>query len=186
MRVRPSGRLTRYESLGHEAHVRIWTDVEATRGLGSPQRQRRHQTHGDDVLWAAAEPEEPEAQDRENQWHSQSRRLDDETSGWKTFDDVVRLVQRQTHRPSTDFSSAADDGHWVHLMCITSVGGDDTGKRGSGKRNRHAFWSRTRDVDSMDTEPTVGRAAGWITEVIMTCCIHYESGTAVVEIWKSR
>ena len=38
---------------------------------------------------AAAEREEPGAQDREDPWHNQLRRLDDEASGWKAFDDVV-------------------------------------------------------------------------------------------------
>ena len=41
--------------LGHEAHVRIWTDAADTR-VGSP-----HQTHVDKVLVAAAEREEPVA-----------------------------------------------------------------------------------------------------------------------------
>ena len=75
--------------LEHEAHVRLWTDVAAAHGLGSLQRERRHQTHGDEVLYAAAEREESGGQDQEDPWHSQLRRFDDDASGWKTFDDVV-------------------------------------------------------------------------------------------------
>ena len=81
--------------LGHEAQVRIWTDAAAARGLTSPKRERRNQAYGDEVLWAAAEREEPGAQDREDPRHSQSRRLADETSGWETFGDVVRAVEHQ-------------------------------------------------------------------------------------------
>ena len=36
---------------------------------GSPQRERRHQSHGDEVLLASAEREEPGAQDREDPCH---------------------------------------------------------------------------------------------------------------------
>ena len=64
---------------------------------GSSKRERRNQTRGDEVLLAAAEGEKPGAQDREDPRHSQSRRLDDETSGWKTFGNVVRAVEHRTH-----------------------------------------------------------------------------------------
>ena len=62
---------------------------------GSPKRERRNQTRGDEVLMAATEREKRGAQDREDPRHSQSRRLDDETSGWKTFGNVVRAVEHQ-------------------------------------------------------------------------------------------
>ena len=50
--------------LGHEAHV-LDRRCSSTRA-GPPQRERRHQTHGDKVLLAAAEREEPGAQDRKH------------------------------------------------------------------------------------------------------------------------
>ena len=40
---------------------------------GSPQWERRRQTHGNKVLLAAAEREKPGARDREDTWHSQFR-----------------------------------------------------------------------------------------------------------------
>ena len=43
-----------------------------------------NQAYGNEALLAEAEREEPRAQDREDPRHSQSRRLDDETSGWPT------------------------------------------------------------------------------------------------------
>ena len=57
--------------LGHEAHV-LDRRCSSTRA-GPPQRERRHQTHGDKVLLAAAEREEPGAQDRKHPWHGQPR-----------------------------------------------------------------------------------------------------------------
>ena len=71
--------------LGHKAHVRIWTGAAAARWLAPPQRDWRHQTHGDkSTVGCQQKREEPGAQDREDPWHLQSRRLDGETSGWKT------------------------------------------------------------------------------------------------------
>ena len=70
------------EHEAREAHVRIWTDAAAAR-WPDLRRERRHQTDGDKVLLAAAEREEPGTQDREDPWHSRSRRLDDEASGWE-------------------------------------------------------------------------------------------------------
>ena len=97
--------------LGHEGHVRIWTDAAAARGpaLRSGSGAIKHMETK--YFLVAADREEPGPQDREGPWHFQSRRLDDETSGWTTYDDVVRLVEHQTHRRSTKFSSEADDGH---------------------------------------------------------------------------
>ena len=63
--------------LGHEAQVRIWTDCCSASRTGSPKRERRNQTRGDEVLLAAAEREKPRAQDREDPRHGQSRRLVD-------------------------------------------------------------------------------------------------------------
>ena len=87
--VRPSGWLTRYESWARGSRTNPDRCCSSTRA-GSAQREQRHQTHGDEeVLWATADREEPLAQGREDPWHSQPRRLDDEAPGWKTFGDVV-------------------------------------------------------------------------------------------------
>ena len=67
------GLVNTLRELGHEAHVRIWTGAAAARWAGFPQRERPHQTHGDKVLLAAAEGEEPGAQDRQHPWRDQSR-----------------------------------------------------------------------------------------------------------------
>ena len=82
---------------GQQAQVRIWTDVAAARGVSSPKREWRNQSYGNEVLLAPAEREKPGAQDRENPRHSQSRRLDEETSGSETFGDVVRAVEHQAY-----------------------------------------------------------------------------------------
>ena len=81
--------------LGHEAQVRIWTDAAVARGLalrsGSVAIKHMKTKH----IWLQ-QKEKPGARDREDPSHNQSRRLDDETSGWKTFGKVVRAVEHQT------------------------------------------------------------------------------------------
>ena len=89
--------------LGHEAHVRISTDAAAAPGLAL--------RNGSASCLAAAETEKPGAQDRADPWHSQSRGLMKKTPGWKAFDDVVRLVEHQTHQRATEFNSKSDIGH---------------------------------------------------------------------------
>ena len=105
------GLVSTVRELGHEAHVRIWTDAAAAHGLARRSGSGAIRHMETKVLLAEAKREEPGAQDRDDPWYSQSRRLDDEASGWQTFDDVVRLVEHQTHRRSTEFSCEADDRH---------------------------------------------------------------------------
>ena len=129
-----------------------------------PQWERRHQARGDEVLLAA----------RKDQWHSQVRRLDDETSGWKTFDDVVRLVFTSKQiggRPSlvpklamdTEYISRASRA----LAAMTLV--------------RRAFWIRTRDVDRWLQSRLLD--GSWVDNRGYHDLLHpYGSGAAMVKI----
>ena len=62
--------------------------VDTARGLALRSGSGTIKVMETKYFLASAEREEPGAQDREDPRHSQSHRLDDETSGWKTFGDV--------------------------------------------------------------------------------------------------
>ena len=103
--------------LGHEAHVRVWTDAAAARGLA------HWSGSGNQVLLAAAEGREQGAQDREDQKHGKNpadlvtKHLDGKRP---TLLCGLLIVKQQR---TTKLSSQADTGHRIH---ITSLGGDDT------------------------------------------------------------
>ena len=93
---------------GHEAHVRLRTDAAAPSGFALRSGSGAIEHVEARYFWLQQKEMNKEFK-LEDPRYSQFRRLD-ETSGWKTCDDVVRFVEHQTHRRSTEFSSEADIG----------------------------------------------------------------------------
>ena len=82
--------------LGHEAQIRIWTDAAVARGLALRSGSGAIK-HMETKYLRLQQKEKPGAQDREDLRDSHSRRLADETPGWKTFGNFVRVVEHQTY-----------------------------------------------------------------------------------------
>ena len=145
--------------------MRMWTDA-AARGLALRSGERRHQAHGDKVLWAAAEKEEPGALDRKDPWHGQPRCLNDETSGWKTFGDVFCFAEHQTHQRSTkltmdtEYLSRASRALAAMTLVRQAAANEVTVHSGA----EHETWIAEHRIKYC-------ALAGWTNVVIMTCCI---------------
>ena len=134
--------------LGHEAHVRIWTDAVAARGLAlrSGSGAIKHMETKYFCL-AAAERE------------------DDEASGWKTFGDVLKHISgRPSSAPKlameTEYISRASRA----LAAMTLVRQAAASEIAVPSGAEYETWIDEHRINCW-------AMSGWITVVIMTCCI---------------
>ena len=75
--------------LGHEARGQIWADAAAARGLALRSGSGAIKHTETKYFWLQQKEKNPGAPDRKDAWNSQSRRSDDEASGWKALGDAV-------------------------------------------------------------------------------------------------
>ena len=121
--------------LGHEAHVRIWTDAAAARGAGSPQREGAIK-HMDQELRIG------NIRGTVNSADLMAKHLDEKRL--VMLCDLLN-IKHISAQPSSAPKQTLDTEYTSRTSrALAAI----TGK----KRNRCAFWSR----GSMNTEPTGG------------------------------
>ena len=91
--------------LGHDAHVRIWTDAAGARGMALRSGSGAIKHLETKYFWL-----QQKKQNCLGLIRSEAR-SDDKASGWDASDDAVLLVEHQARQRTTKFSTKADLGH---------------------------------------------------------------------------
>ena len=162
------GLANKAREMGHEAHVRIWTDAAAARGLALRSRSGAIKHMETKYFLLQQKEKNQELQDREDSWHSNpatwmTKHLDGSCLMMLCgFSNIKHIGGRPISAPKltmdTDYISRASRAPAATTLV----------RQAAESESRCAIWSRTRDVDGYRAD--CWTAAGWITVVIMICC----------------